>query len=283
MSLGWVLALAVLQGPPQISADASARVDADAVARGVEVRLGEAAQPWRVTVDADGSGVSVVAVAPGHPEVRQRVELPEGSVDERSTLLASSLAFVLEQAMQEGGRSAPSSKPASAAGSEPGSAPDVPARPWWVGAAGVATFGVPADPAGGVQLGAGRWFAREHLRVSLSASWLHASRDGLKVHALRPAVMLAGGGHVGPVWLGAGVEVGMLRAWARDRATADAWALHLRVPALLDVPLSPRWFLRGMVGVDITTPRLRFIGASTSLRWRSVRPMVGLGFGVRLP
>jgi|GEM_PF-2474898 len=268
MNPAWALALSLL-GTPRVSVTDGARLDAEAVERGVQARLGEDAEAWTVSIRSTADGVRFRARAPGRETVVQSIELPQGSVEERSILVASALAFALEQA--------PSSN-----GAERSRAEGEPVRPpWWVAVQGHVALGwQPLDPSGGVELEGGRWLEPGHrARAFASIGWSHARRQALRVHALEPLVGVLGGDFVERrVWVGAGIGFGATHAWALDRERATAWAFRMRVPAVAEVEVFDHIVLRGSLGIDVRTPRLRFLGADDTLRWRSVRPFAAVAF-----
>lgn len=280
MSATLLLAL-VLAGAPRVTATDEARVDADAVAKGLAARVGDAAEPWTITLEAAPNGVHFRATAPGRGLVEQTVEVPQGSEEERAIAVASALAFAIEQAPTLQGSADDSSRPGGAV--EPRSL--VP--PWMVTLGAEAAVGVraPVDPSGGIELGGGRWVGSEQLfRVSLSLGWAHAREGALSVHAVQPAIQLDAGTPVGKRWwVGGGARIGVTTAWALDRARARGSALYGRIPATVEVQLAGRWFAQGMLGVELRTPSLRFRGVSDGLRWGVVRPVAGLAIGANLP
>lgn len=280
MSAPWVLALA-LAGAPRVTASDASRVDADAVARGLEARVGEAAEPWTVTLEAAPGGVRFRANAPGRGLVEQTVEVPEGSAEERAIAVASAVAFAIEQDAEVHASTSEAPR-----GARPGNPPN-PASPWTIALGVRAAIGVasPVSPSGGVELDGRRWFgAQRRFRAGLSLGWGHARHGELSVHALQPAAQLDVGAEVGKRWwVGAGARLGVTTAWALDQARAQGSALYGRLPAMVEVQLTGRWFLRGMLGVDLRTPSLRFRGVSDRLRWGGVRPVAGLAVGANLP
>lgn len=276
MNPGWVLALSLL-GAPQVTVQGETRVDADAVTRGLEARLGAAAEPWTVSIEPAQGGVRVRARAQGRALVDQSVELPEDGSDEaRAMIVASTVAFALEQAGTVDASEEPEPPPAVVA-------PVEPAPPWWVSVTGALGLGLgPLDPSGALALDGGRWFG-EHVRASVSLGWAHAREQPLKVHAFQPMVQADAGAAVGErLWVGGGVGLGATGAWAFDEARASAWALRVHVPAIFEATLVGPLFLRGTAGFDVQTPVFNFRGAQRSLRWGVLRPFLGLGFGLRL-
>lgn len=280
MSATWVLALA-LAGAPRVTASDEARVDADAVADGLAARVGDAAEPWTVTLEAAPGGVHFRATAPGRGLVEQTVEVSQGTSEERAIAVASAVAFAIEQAPTSQESADDPSRAVGAA--EPRSI--VP--PWMVTVGAEAAVGVraPVDPSGGLELGGGRWVGPGQLfRVSFSLGWAHARKRALSVHAVQPAVQLDVGAPLGQRWwVGGGARIGVTTAWALDRARAGGSALYGRIPATVEVQLKGRWFARGMLGVELRTPSLRFRGASDGLRWGVLRPVAGLAVGANLP
>ncbi|MGH1345507.1 MAG: hypothetical protein ACRBN8_28340 [Nannocystales bacterium] len=275
MSAAWVLALA-LAGAPRVTASAEARVDADAVADGLEARVGRAAEPWTITLEAAPTGIRFRATAPGRDLVEQTVDVPEGTAEERAIAVASAVAFAIELAPS-------TDEPGGAMGSGRSEV----AAPWMVTLGAHAAVGVvsPGSPSGGLELGGGRWLGAERrIRVSVSLGWGHARRGELAVHAVQPAAQLDVGTVVGQRWwIGGGVRIGASTAWALDRARDRGSSLYGRIPATVEFQLAKRWFARGVVGLDLRTPALRFRGASDQLRWGRVRPVLGLAVGADLP
>ena len=280
MSAVWVLAL-VLAGAPRVTASAESRVDASAVANGLEARVGDAAQPWTVTLEAAAGGVRFRATAPGRGLVEQTVEVPEGSSQERAIVVASAVAFAIEQAPAADGPAGDTS--ASARDGESLRAPSL----WMLtlGAQGALGVRSPVDPSGGAELGGGRWIgAYRRFRVGLSLGWMHARRRMLSVHALQPAFQLDAGAPLGKRWwVGAGAHLGLTTAWALDRDRARGSALYGRIPATVEVQLVGRWFARGALGLELRTPSLRFRGVADQMRWGNVRAVAGLAVGANLP
>ncbi len=283
MLSSWLLAL-FLTSAPRVIVDEEVRVDAEGVARGVEGRLGDEADAWTIDVSSSDEGARVAARAPGRGVVEQTVSLPpDASVEERTIIVASAVAFSIEAAPVD-----PEPEP------EAEHDPNLPATanadhvafipPWWVAAQGHFAVGLgPLDPSGGVALDAGRWLGpRRHLRVSASVGWAHARNEPLTVHALRPGLQLdAGAALCEKTWLGAGVGIGAVGGWALDRERASAWAMSLRVPVTLDVVLGGPVIFRGAAGVDVQTPSLRFHGSQGTLRWGSFRPFAAAAIGLR--
>ena len=280
MSAVWVLAM-VWAVAPRVTSSSEAHVDAAAVASGVEARVGDVAESWVITLEPTPGGVRFQASAPGRSLVEQSVELPQGSERERAIAVASAVALAIEQSQDtEADPSAPSSKPAPARSGR--------AESSWMATLGAhVAVGVasPVSPSGGAELGVGRWLGPQRpLRVSLALGWTHARRRALSVNAVEPAVQLDAGSRLGTrVWLGAGCRIGLTTAWAQDRARARGSSLHLRVPATIEVDLSSRWFARGMLGLELRAPSLRFRGANDELRWGNLRPVAGLAIGANLP
>lgn len=276
MSATWVLAL-VLAGAPRVTASAEARVDAGAVANGLTARIGVEAESWTVTLEAAPGGVRFRARAPGRGLVEQTIEVPQGSSEERAIAVASAVALAIEQA--------PTSQESLGAGDSGESR--LVSGPWLATLGAQAALGVrgPVDPSGGFELGGGRWIGPDRLlRVSLSLGWVHARRNALSVHAVQPGVQLDAGTKLGKRWwLGGGARIGVTTAWALDEARARGSALYGRIPATLEVQLHERWFARGVLGVELRGPTLRFRGASDRLRWGAVRPVAGLAVGANLP
>jgi hypothetical protein len=283
MVSSWLLAL-TFSSAPNVIAETDARVDADAIERGVEGRIGEASETWTVEISATDDGVRIVGRAPRRGPVDQRVSLDEtATVDERTIIVASAVAFALEGATsddapaQSDGRDA--TLPAVANEDHVAFIP-----PWWIAAAGHFAVGLgPLDPSGGIALDAGRWLGpRRHLRASASLGWAHARNEPLTVHAVRPGVQLdAGAALCEKTWLGAGIGVGAVGGWALDRERASGWALTVRVPVTLDVVLGGPVIFRGSAGIDVQTPSLRFRGAEGQLRWGVIRPFAAAAFGLR--
>lgn len=284
MAAGWVLALSLLSAP-RFTIDDGARVDAAAVERGVDARLGAAGDPWDVTIELDDGGVRILARAPGRALVEQSVSLPpEGSVEERSIIVAANVAFALEAApiVEENPAPAEDAESSTTATDPAENVTSVPS--WWVAVQG--SFGVgggPADPAGGIALDLGRWLgARRHVRASISMGWLHARRAPLEVHAVRPVAQVdAGTALREDMWVGAGVGLGGVGGWALDRETANGWALTVHVPVTVEVVLAGPLVFRGSAGLDLQTPSLRFRGAESSIRWGTLRPFVAVALGAR--
>lgn len=280
MSAVWVLAL-VLVGAPRVTATDEARVDASAVAKGLEARVGDAAKPWTVTLEAAPGGVRFRASAPGREPVEQTVEVPEGSSEERAIAVASAVAFAIEQAPSVHESAGDASGPSGDGDSLHSTSP------WMVTLGAQAAVGVrsPMDPSGGLELGGGRWVGADRLlRVGFSLGWVHARRRMLSVHAVQPALQVDAGGSLGKRWwVGGGARIGVTTAWALDQARARGSALYGRIPATVEVQLTGRWFARGTLGVELRTPSLRFRGASDRLRWGNVRPVAGLAVGANLP
>lgn len=285
MLSSWLVAIFVISAP-QVIVDEEARVDAEGVARGVEGRLGVEADPWTIAVSSSDDGARVAARAPGRGVVEQTVSLPpDASIEERTIIVASTVAFSIEAAPVD---PEPQAEPA------PGHDPDLPATanadhiafipPWWVAAQGHFALGLgPLDPSGGVALDAGRWLGRRrHLRASASVGWAHARNEPLTVHAVRPGLQVdAGAALCEKTWLGAGVGIGAVGGWALDRERASGWAMSLRVPVTLDVVLGGPVIFRGSAGVDIQTPSLRFRGSQGVLRWGTFRPFAAAALGLR--
>ncbi len=272
----FALASTLIFGGPRVSATADANVDADAVARGVDARIGEASTPWTVEIFVEDGEVTFRGRASGRALVEQSLEVPGEDPLQRSIAVASAVAFAIE--------AAPETEDLDP---EPRPEPPSTRRPWWVEAGGGAALNARRDLglAGGFVLGGGRWLdAKQHARLGAAVGWSHSRGDGLAVHAVEPRVEAAAGAWLGTrVWLGGGVGLGATGAWAVDRQRAAAWTVHLRVPALAEVSLSDRWFLRCALGVDVRNTGLRFIGSDAVLRWASVRPFAGLSFGLSLP
>lgn len=276
----WVLAL-VLAGAPRVTASDDARVDARAVANGLEARVGEAAESWSITLEGAPTGVRFRASAPGRALVEQTVEVPQGSAEERAIAVASAVAFAIEQALPVSESGGDEDEAHVRGGRAGGTAA------WMVTLGAQVAAGVrpPASPSGGLELGGGRWFgSQRRVRATLSVGWLHARRGGLAVHAAQPAAQVDVGTAIGTRWwIGGGVRVGATAAWALDRARARGSALYGRIPAMAEVQLSDRWFARGMLGVELRTPVLRFRGVADQLRWGRVRPVAGFAIGANLP
>ncbi|MBV1858683.1 MAG: hypothetical protein KUG77_09755 [Nannocystaceae bacterium] len=277
MSAGWLLAL-VLAGAPRVTAAPDTHVDASAVAKGLGARLGDAAGLWTVTLEAVPAGIRFRAQAPGHRLVEQRVEVPQGSAQERAIAVASAVAFAIEQA---------SASPLPVEDGDRAGAASEARRPWVVLVGAVVAFGVrsPRDPSGGGELTVGRWVGGgRRFRLSASVGSAHARRGALRVHALQPSAQLDVGSVVGKRWwVGGAARVGVTTAWALDAARARGSAMYVRIPAAVEFQLVPRWFARGIVGFEFRTPSLRFYGARDVLRWGVVRPVVGLAVGANLP
>lgn len=267
-----------------MTAAPEANVDADAVARGVDARIGEASAAWTVEVFVRDGEVMFRGRAPGRGPVEQALEVPTAEPEQRSITVASAVAFAIEAAPHT---AEPEAGPEPEPEPEPEPKPAPVARPWWVEGGGGVSLNARRDVglAGGLQLGGGRWLDdKERARLGVALGWSHARADGLAVHALQPRFEAAAGGWLaGRVWLGGGVGLGATGAWAVDRDKATAWTVHVRVPVLAEVQLSQRWFVRGAMGVDIRGTGLRFLGAESVLRWAGVRPFVALLVGVSLP
>ncbi len=271
------LALPLLLDGPRVTATPGSGVDADAVSRGVEARIGESGDAWTVEISGRGGEVVFRGAAPGRAPVEQALEVPEGEPEQRAIMVASAVAFALE-ASTPLDRAPPESTVGAVVG---------PVRPWWADVGAAVAFNARGElgVAGGLELGGGRWLdARQHVRLGLALGWTHARRDQLAVHAFEPRLEVGAGAWVGEhIWLGGGLGLGVTGAWALDRERASAVAVRVRVPALVEVPFGERWFVRGAVGIDVRGTGLRFIGASGALRWRPVRPFTGLSVGVSLP
>ncbi|MCA9711422.1 MAG: hypothetical protein KDK70_36630 [Myxococcales bacterium] len=275
-------------GPSEASPTASLRlhtdrVEAQAVVRGLELRVGPRWRAWTIDV-ADGTedAVEVRLRAPSGTIHTRRLTLSTETTDARSRELASALALLIEQLRDDETEAEAEPLPPT-----PEPAPPKPAPSGWVGVGPRAALNgrAPVDPDVGVSLAGGAWLLRDHLQPVAELSWSGWSRDTLRLDALRMGAGVLGGltgGPEGRLWGGGGA---LVRAqWARAAAAAVAtgwWASPALVGALQyrgRIVVAGAW-----VGVDLQLPPLRAHDEHSQIRWSIVRPMATLHVGIRLP
>jgi hypothetical protein len=257
----------------------SARVDPQAVQRGLELRVGEGWQRWTIEVD-DGT-------QPGQVDVRLRdragqihartLALEGDTTDERSRALASSLALLVEQL--EAGESGTA---------EPSPAPRPERSPisGFLGVGPRLALGLraPVDMDGGVSLLGGTWLVRAHVVPVGELAWARSTAGELVVDALRMGAGVLGGAAADDdrLWGGGGVLVRALWATARASGTDTGWWASPAVVGALQYR-GRILVVGGLLGADLLLPPLRARGDAHRVAWSMVRPMLALHVGLRVP
>lgn len=271
----------VLAAAPAVSST-SERVDAEATAAALAVRLGTRADDWRVAVadDLDGEHV-VVQIHSAAGEDLQRTFFVTGeTTEERSRELAAALALVIEEYLPPP-TATPPPKP------KPPQPPPVPRRKppqGWLAVGGRIGLGRPVDADAGVSLRGGAVWGRRIVQPIASVAWSRSAERGLTLDGVRFGAGVAIGAELPgtPLWLGGAVVPHAVWAIARHTDRARAWTSATELAALLQV--RARWFYGGLrVGAEITEPPLRARGTDVVLRWGHVRLLVGLEIGLTLP
>ena len=278
-ALAAVVALMLID-PVRVIAQQPIPIDTDAVTRGIATRLGEAGVGWTVEIRPHPDGVLVYATAPGWVPVETVVQLDGEDADANAIAVAATVSLEIESAPE-----LPDAAPVPEMEVEPAEAgAETKPAPWALAAGAVVALNArgSADVSGGGELSAGRWLG-ENVRVGLRLAGTHARSDSLRLYGLHSGVEVAVGARLGRAWLGGAPTFGVSAVWAREQGGDVGVSMQVQLPAVFDVDLTSRVFLRGRVGVELHGPRLRFRGTTSSLRWRTVRPLAGLGFGLRLP
>lgn len=257
------------------------RVEAEAVVRSLELRVGPRWRRWSIDVDeAAGDSVGVrLRDDAGTTHTRELLltaETPEG----RSRELASALALLVDQL-----------EATSPADPDPDPDPEDPPPPeprgpsGWIGAGPRVALGLrtPVHLDAGASLAGGTWLLREHLQPVVEVAWARTRSDDLVVDAVRAGGGVLGGAAAleGRLWWGGG---GLLRAqWAQARSggRARGWWLAPAVVGAIQGRVGPLT-LGLWVGVDLLVPPLVAEGDAATIRWDFVRPMAALHVGPRL-
>lgn len=260
-------------------------IDPQRVARGIELRLGEATDGWAIELRPAGSSDVGVRVRMPSGEVLERTfTLTSESEEERSRELAAALVTVIELRTQDvvipGAPPEHRDPPAVDRRASEGTA----WRRGWLGMRGEVTSGsrAPRAPAGGLGLTAGLWGPRQIVAPTLELGWQHGRGFDLSVHAVRFGGGVALGSPLARdrLWLGGVAVVRAQWLYAQARGRARGWTSSSVLAAMARVR-GPRWFLELRVGVELTAPTIRFAADEGSLRWGTVRWVVGVGAGWR--
>lgn len=258
-------------------------VDAVAIQRGLELRLGETARGWIVDVlpTDGGDHIHVRLQSPGGDQLHRSLTLEGEGVEERSRELASALAFIIEGQTVEGQTVAPAVVEPRPIASE---APEVVRG--WVALGPRVGLGPPSgpDPDYGLAARGGVWLVREHVQPIVAFSWSRSADRDLVLDGLRFGAGAAFGTPLAGrrVWVGAGVIPHAAWTRADDLVAVAKWRSSTELAALLQVRGS-WWVLGARTGLDLTLPPVRASGQDTALRWGPARFMIGLEFGLVLP
>jgi hypothetical protein len=271
-------------------------LEADAIANGIDARLGEMVDGWVIAVQpgATSSDVHIRLRSPNGRVVERDVELDGTEVDSRNRELASMLALILEQAAAEPDippEEPPEDPPPEDPPPEPPPDPPPPPPPeplavGWVAALGRVglnpSSNVAPDP--GVGLVGGAWIDRFHLQPVVQVAWGRTSRDNITIDGVRfGAGLLAGTDFGAGRWWAGGGAIGQAM-WGSVRAEASATGWFSATELLGMLQVRGRWWMAGArVGVDLVLPPLRARGNRGIVRWAIARPAFGIMLGVRIP
>lgn len=255
-------------GEPLQIRDASTELNVEDVRAGVELRLGSVASDWTVDVtDTKPTEVQLVLRSPSGESFSRRVALEGEDPAARARQLSATVALMIEHLAGE----------AEAEEAAPPSEVPVAVDPKPVGWAAIgarvgSNFAGEPSFDGGVGGAGGGWLLREHLQPFGGVTWTRSAAGGLAVHGLRIGGGLAGGAPLaqGRVWIGGALQVSALAAIARDRSQSTAWAAALSPHVVLQVRIR-RWMVAVHLGPEWLLPSLRFVGAESSLHWRTLR------------
>ncbi len=255
-------------------------VQAEAVARGLDVRVGERWHWWSIViVEGPGDGAVEVTLRDADGRIHARtLTLAGDTTQQRSRELSSALALVVEQA------------PAGVEGSTPTPEhePKQPPSPvtGWVGVGPRVGFNAVQRPfadvglsmAGGVSLSSG------HLQPIASVEWSRTTTDPVVVDAVRVGAGLLGGAYLaeGRWWVGGG---GMVRAqWAQARAQERAAGWWPSPSAIMAVRYTAPMISVGLwLGADLVLPAMIARGDAGIVRWAAVRPAATLHLALPIP
>ncbi|HET6584138.1 MAG TPA: hypothetical protein VFG69_11830 [Nannocystaceae bacterium] len=269
----------VLVAAPAVTST-SARFDAAATGQALEVRLGRRADHWQVEVEDDVDGRHArVHLRSNKGEDTQRTFVVTGATtEERSRELAAALALVIEEYLP------PEPKPTTAK-PKPTPIPTPRKQPeGWLAVGARVGIGRPIDVAAGASLRGGALWGRRIVQPIGSLAWSRSRERGLVLDGVRFGAGVGVGADLPgtPLWLCGSVVPHAVWASARHTARDRGWTSATELSALLQVRAA--WFFGALrVGADITAPPLRARGTGADLRWGSVRLLVGLELGLRLP
>jgi len=144
--------------------------------------------------------------------------------------------------------------------------------------------GTPLHVDVGASLLGGAWLVRDHVVPVGELAWARSREGTLVVDALRLGGGVLGGAAAarGRLWGGGGVLVRAQWAQARDVATASGWWASPAVVGALQYR-GRILVVGGWLGADLMLPPLRARGDAHTVRWSTLRPMIGLHVGLRLP
>lgn len=261
----------------------SATIDREALVRGLELRVGERWHALTIEVrDGEQPAELQILLRDEAGRVHTRaLALTTATVDERSRELATALALLVEQL--ETVTPPPPEPPPTPPGPAPPAPPELTG---WIGVGprGALNAGRPADPELGLHLAGGLWLLHDHLQPVVELAWARGGAGSLTVDAVRAGGgLLAGAGWARRrLWGGAGALMRAQWSQARAERTIDGWWAS---PAILAVvQYRGRIVMLGLwAGVDLLFPPLVARSNVQRVRWSSVRPMMALQVGVRLP
>lgn len=264
-------------------------IDPEQVERGIELRLGPAAEGWAIDLRPAGARDVLVQLRTPSGEVLERtIALTSEGEEERSRELAAALVTLVELRTQSEPTPVPAEAPTPpepvATPTAPRARADAAWRRGWLGARAEVTSGsrAPRAAAGGVGLSFGVWGPRQIVAPQVELGWLSGGGHGLSVHAVRLGAGVALGSPLARdrLWLGG---VGIVRAqwlYVRAQGRASGWASSSVLAATARVR-GPRWFFEVRVGVELTAPSLRFAADEGELRWGTARWLASVGAGWR--
>lgn len=257
------------------------RVEAEAIVRSLELRVGPRWRRWSIDVDeAAGDSVGVRLRDDAGTTHTRELLLTAATPEGRSRELASALALLVDQLEA-------TSPDAPAPDDTPPPPPPLPKGPsGWIGVGPRVALGLraPVHLDAGVSIAGGTWLLREHLQPVVEVAWARTRADDLVVDAVRAGGGVLGGAAAldGRLWWGGGAMLRAQWAQARSGGRARGWWLAPAVVGAIQGRVGPLT-LGLWVGVDLLVPPLVAEGDTASIRWDGVRPLVGLHLGPRLP
>jgi hypothetical protein len=262
---------------PAVSVDAP-EIDAEAVRRGLEVRLGETSRGWEIEISSTHRYEQLYARlrSPAGREIHRAIVLEGVDTEERSRELASALALIMDEHVEPQETDAP----------QPGPAPQPTSVSGWVAIGPRFGLGPPTSlhGDGGLAARGGAWLANEHVQPIAALSWSRSRRGELVLDGLRMGAGVAFGSALleRRLWLGAGVVPHAMWTRAADRRAVASWRSSTELAGLLQVR-GRWWLLAARTGLDLTLPPVRARGVDATLRWGAARFVFGIEFGLVLP
>lgn len=261
-------------------------VDADAVSRGLTMRVGPSWREYRISVES-GSGprVLVVVTRPDGSIDTRGLELSSPTVEGRSRELAAAIALLVQEE-EPAEPDPPEPMPPDTAASDDAPPSSGPRVSGWVGLGPRVAINPSSAvaPELGLVLAGGAWALRDHLQPVAELGWSRGLSAAPTLDAARLGAGVLGGGAVaaGRLWLGAGPLVRAQLAVARGAQTARGFWAHGSLVAVAQYR-GLRLLLGAWLGTDVLLPPLVARDDRGRTRWNSIRPAAGLTIGLRLP